>query len=71
MGRPRTLGYEPRTLRALEAVETISRRVADGAKGFDEVSPTTSYEAMVLRHPTRFDGAVVRAAQRRLRQGDR
>ncbi|RVH25069.1 MrcB family domain-containing protein [Sinorhizobium meliloti] len=67
-GRSRSLGYEPKQIRKVGAVEVIRSRILSSAAGFDEVDPEVSYEAIVLRHPERFTDEVVEAARRRLQK---
>jgi hypothetical protein len=66
---PRSMGYEPREIRAKGAVAVIEARVLKGATGFEEIDQEASYEAIVDRHPARFRDDVVAAARRRLRNG--
>ncbi|TDT91412.1 HNH endonuclease [Azorhizobium sp. AG788] len=66
LGRKRTLGYEPRDIRAHGAVEVISRRIINGSGGFNEVPPKDSYESIVDRYPDRFPEHVVKIARERL-----
>jgi hypothetical protein len=65
-GEKRTLGYEPRDIKDLGAVEVISRRVKNGSDGFDEVGAGDSYEAIVCKFPKRFASDVVDIAKRRM-----
>ncbi len=48
------LGYEPKSINLYGVVEVICRRVEKGSKGFGEVGPEHSYEALVVRYPDRF-----------------
>ena len=66
MGKPARIGYEPRDINALGAVEVISRRVLAGSSGFEEVGEHHSYEAIVDRYPSRFADDVLRHARARL-----
>jgi len=68
-GQSASLGYEPRDINALGAVSVIASRVLNASAGFEEVDPTLSYEAIVLRYPERFSGDVIAAARKRLALG--
>ncbi len=65
-GEKAQLGYEPRDINKLGAVEVISRRVKNGADGFDDVSPSNSYESIVCKFPKRFSDEIVKIAKRRI-----
>nr|WP_052232044.1 HNH endonuclease [Methylobacterium sp. ZNC0032] len=65
-GKTRSIGYEPRDIRAHGAVEVIERRIRSRAGGFDEVAPQDSYEAIVFQYPNRFAADVVEMARSRL-----
>src|SRR3984957_4767597 len=67
-GLPRSIGYEPRDIRRLKAVEVIERRIRNLSSGFDEVPAKDSYEAIVLRYPDRFNAEIVAIARERLGQ---
>lgn len=67
--QPASLGYEPRDIKRHGAVSVISGRVLKASAGFEEVDPEQSYEALVLRHPQRFEDDVIAAARRRLTLG--
>jgi hypothetical protein len=60
------LGYEPRDINKLGAVEVIARRVKSRASGFDEVDLEDSYEALVDKYPDRFSEDVVAIARSRI-----
>jgi len=62
----RNVGYEPRDIRMLGAVEVIERRVRNSASGFDQVPAEHSYEAIVLRYPERFPADLVAIARHRI-----
>jgi hypothetical protein len=64
--KKRTLGYEPRDVEVLGAIEVISRRVKNGSDGFDEVDPRDSYEAIVCNFPNRFAPEIQEIAKRRM-----
>jgi 5-methylcytosine-specific restriction protein A len=63
---PRSIGYEPRDIRSLGAVEVIERRIGNLSSGFDEVPAKDSYEAIVLKYPTRFKAEIVTVARDRI-----
>ena len=66
-GRPPNLGREPGQIIRLGAVQVITSRVLNEARGFDEVPAEYSYESIVARHPDRFDAEVVALARQRLK----
>lgn len=68
-GQSASLGYEPRDINAQGAVSVIASRVLNASAGFEEVDPTLSYEAIVLKYPERFSGDVIAAARKRLALG--
>ena len=65
-GMPRSVGYEPRDIRKLGAVEVIERRIRSEASGFDEVPAKDSYEAIVLKFQDRFKPEIVEIARKRI-----
>lgn len=68
-GLPASLGYEPRDIRVKGAVAVISARVLKASSGFEEVDPNQSYEALVLKYPSKFDAKIIEAAKERLHLG--
>jgi len=69
-GLSRSLGYEPREIREKGAVAVISARVMNSSSGFEEIDKDSSYEAIVNRHPDRFEEGVVFMAKRRLKRSE-
>ena len=65
-GKKRSLGYDPRDIKELGAIEVIERRIRKGSNGFDEVMPEDSYEAIVRDFPRRFHPDIVDIATQRL-----
>lgn len=68
-GFPRSMGYEPRDIRSKGAVAVIEACVLQGSSGFGQIDQTSSYEAIVDRHPDKFRDEVVTAARVRLQSG--
>ncbi|MCI1002932.1 HNH endonuclease [Ochrobactrum sp. C6C9] len=66
LGSGRLLGYEPKDIRELGAIEVIQKRVRNAASGFNKIPAEDSYEAVVDRFPDRFDADVVTIARERL-----
>lgn len=64
----RSIGYEPRDIRKLGAVEVIERRIRNLSSGFDEVPAKDSYEMIVHKNPGRFKAEIVEIARKRLDQ---
>lgn len=67
-GEKATLGYEPRDINELGAVEVISRRVRSQARGFQDIDVENSYESIVDNHSDRFPDDVVELARKRVSQ---
>lgn len=67
-GEKATLGYEPRDINELGAVEVISRRVRSQARGFQDIDVENSYESIVDNYSNRFPEDVVEIARKRIRQ---
>ncbi|MEZ4658968.1 MAG: HNH endonuclease signature motif containing protein [Caldilineaceae bacterium] len=67
-GERATLGYEPRDINSLGAVEMITRRVRSQSSGFNEVGVEDSYESIVDKHSHRFPEDIVTIARERIKQ---
>lgn len=63
---PRSIGYEARDIKRVGAVEVIERRIRKKSSGFDEIPANDSYEAIVIKHPDRFNSEIVTIAGERL-----
>ena len=65
-GGNRRMGRVPGMISQRGCVATISATVRRESKGFGEVGPEDSFEAIVVKYPDRFEQEVVRIARQRL-----
>ena len=65
-GGKRTLGRVPAMINRDGCVAMISTTVRRESKGFGEVGPADSFEAIVDKYPDRFEPDIVRIARQRL-----
>jgi hypothetical protein len=65
-GGNRRMGRMPGMINQRGCIATISATVRRESKGFGEVGPEDSFEAIVDKYPHRFELDVVQTARRRL-----